>query len=197
MGSLANQNNHTVFAGPTSGGPAVPSFRLLDPTDIPALPYLPSSAAFYYQTVAQDGTAQTQEPKLNLISGVNITVSCVDNPGVSTDCTIASTANLGPNPNVPSISFQGGAAGSLVAGSNDGAGSVDVTTGNASGGNLFKLTFGGTYTNPMFCVLDQLAFPAWAAGVYPSNPGSTTVLQAYSTISVPSGTGFVNYQCHQ
>lgn len=50
----------------------------------------------YYQTVEANGTAQTQEPKLNLISGSNATVNCVDNSGASrTDCTVAATGGGG------------------------------------------------------------------------------------------------------
>lgn len=196
--AFGNQVANSVFAGPVSGGPGVPSFRALAADDIPSLPYIPSSTTLYYQTVEANATAAAQEPKLNLISGANATVSCIDNSGASrTDCTVAATASLAPNPNTPTLSFSGGAAGSLIAGSNDGAGSVDVTTGNSSGGTLLTLTFGGTYSNPMFCTVSQLVYPAWAAGVFPSNPGSLTELVMSSTSAVPSGIGFVNYLCHQ
>lgn len=58
-----------------------------------------ASSGSAYQTVEANGTAQTQEPKLNLISGSNATVSCVDNSGASrTDCTVASTGSGGGNP---------------------------------------------------------------------------------------------------
>lgn len=55
-----------------------------------------SSSTLYYQTVDANGTAQTQRPTLNLISGSNATVTCVDNAGATrTDCTIASTGGGG------------------------------------------------------------------------------------------------------
>lgn len=46
----------------------------------------------YYQTVQDNGSAQTQEPALNLIPGSNVTISCADDSGISTGCTIASSA---------------------------------------------------------------------------------------------------------
>lgn len=50
------------------------------------------SSAFFYQTVQANTVSLTQEARLNLKSGSNSTVSCVDNPGNnSTDCTISST----------------------------------------------------------------------------------------------------------
>lgn len=51
------------------------------------------SAGTFYQTVDANATAQTQRPVLNLISGTNATVSCVDNAGATrTDCTFAANA---------------------------------------------------------------------------------------------------------
>ncbi|HEV2709162.1 MAG TPA: hypothetical protein VGU67_03015 [Edaphobacter sp.] len=51
-----------------------------------------SLPTFYYQTVAANGSSQTQRGRLNLNSGTNSTVSCVDNAGAnSTDCTISSS----------------------------------------------------------------------------------------------------------
>ena len=47
----------------------------------------------FYQTVQQSGTSQIQEPALNLIPGSNIALSCMDNSGVSTNCTITSNAS--------------------------------------------------------------------------------------------------------
>ena len=41
--TLANQTANQVFAGPTSGGAAAPSFRSLVAADIPSLPYVPTS----------------------------------------------------------------------------------------------------------------------------------------------------------
>lgn len=39
-GTLANQTANTVFAGPSSGGAAAPTFRSLVASDIPSLPYI-------------------------------------------------------------------------------------------------------------------------------------------------------------
>jgi hypothetical protein len=45
----------------------------------------------YYQTVQANGSAQVQEPALDLISGTNATVACVDDSGVRTKCTVSAT----------------------------------------------------------------------------------------------------------
>jgi hypothetical protein len=42
-GALANQNANIVFAGPTTGSAAAPTFRSLVAADIPSLPYLSTS----------------------------------------------------------------------------------------------------------------------------------------------------------
>jgi hypothetical protein len=49
-----------------------------------------------YQTVDANATSYTQRPTLNLISGSNATVACVDNSGASrTDCTISASSSAG------------------------------------------------------------------------------------------------------
>jgi hypothetical protein len=51
--------------------------------------------SIYNQTVDANGTAQTQRPAFNLISGTNLTTSCVDNGGSNrTDCTFTNTFAL-------------------------------------------------------------------------------------------------------
>lgn len=64
---LANQNANTVFAGPSSGSPAAPTFRALTTADISSL--LPT---LYYQTFQSNGTAQTQEPAANFSSNFTL-----------------------------------------------------------------------------------------------------------------------------
>ncbi len=49
-----------------------------------------------YSTIDSNGTAVTQRPAVNFISGTNATVTCVDNSGATrTDCTVAATAGSG------------------------------------------------------------------------------------------------------
>jgi hypothetical protein len=55
-----------------------------------------SSGGAFYQTVDANASAQTQRPTLNLISGTNATVTCVDNSGSTrTDCTISASSSAG------------------------------------------------------------------------------------------------------
>lgn len=51
--TLANQNANLVFAGPSTGAAAAPTFRSLVAADIPSLPYVPTS-----RTLTINGTAQ-------------------------------------------------------------------------------------------------------------------------------------------
>jgi len=51
-----------------------------------------------YNTIQIGGSAQPQEPALNLIAGTNITLTPTDTPGVSTNVTIASTGGGGSTP---------------------------------------------------------------------------------------------------
>jgi hypothetical protein len=53
-----------------------------------------SLPTLYYQTVQNGGSSLTPRGKLNMLSGANATVSCVDNAGAnSTDCTIAAASS--------------------------------------------------------------------------------------------------------
>jgi hypothetical protein len=53
---------------------------------------LTGTPTLYYQTLQAAGTSLTQEPKVNLISGTNETITCVDNGSATrTDCTFAVT----------------------------------------------------------------------------------------------------------
>ena len=100
---------------------------------------------------------------------------------------------LAPNPNTPTIANGSGVTASLISGSNDGAGVVDVTVGAAGAGTLFTLNFGGSYSQAMFCVISPYGF---------SGTVTMSVLSGYSTnfivqaVGGASGTGYVNYLCH-
>jgi hypothetical protein len=116
----ASQNANTVLAGPTSGAAASPSFRSLVAADIPAGNSCPSgqyatalgaaltltcaqvaysqvsgTPTLYYQTVQSNGTAQTQRPALNLVSGSNASVSCADDATNNrTSCTVSAVGTV-------------------------------------------------------------------------------------------------------
>ena len=66
----ATQSANTVWAGPCSGSPGTPSFRALCAADITGL-----ITGLSYQTVAANGTAQTQRPTLNFSPRFNVTDS--------------------------------------------------------------------------------------------------------------------------
>jgi hypothetical protein len=80
--SLVNEAANTVFAGPASGGPGIPTFRSLVAADIPSLPY--AQDAF---TIIQtpNGTSPTATSATSVLTLLN------------TDGTIVITGNSGAN----------------------------------------------------------------------------------------------------
>lgn len=47
-----------------------------------------------YQTVKVAGVTKPQEPALNFVLGSGVGITCADNPGVSTDCTVSVTSGV-------------------------------------------------------------------------------------------------------
>lgn len=94
--TLANQSANTVFAGPTSGGAAAPTFRALVAADIPST--LDANARVGVRKNSA-GSTYTRR-RLNLIEGSNVTITVADD---STDEEVDIT-----------IASSGGAAGSLT-----------------------------------------------------------------------------------
>jgi hypothetical protein len=88
-----------LYLMPSSAGAAS---QVLKDTGVVTCPTLAAGApavchqlawTFAYQTIDSNGSAVTQRPTVNLISGTNATVTCVDNSGSTrTDCTIAASA---------------------------------------------------------------------------------------------------------
>jgi hypothetical protein len=100
---------------------------------------------------------------------------------------------LAPNPNTPTLADGSGVTASLVSGSNDGAGVVQVTVGASGAGTLFTLNFAGSYTQSMFCVISPYGFSGTVTMSTLSGYFTNFVVQA---VGGASGTGYVNYQCH-
>ncbi len=94
----ANESANTVWAGPTSGGAAAPTFRALVAADIPSVPLPPIGTSFVYC----DGSA-SPNPVVVAIEGVQ-TVSNVATPhiagavsGEGTCITYENDPNANPN----------------------------------------------------------------------------------------------------
>ncbi len=87
-----------------------------------------------YFVIKDDGAAMPEEGILNFISGTNITVTCVDNPGSNqTDCTFDASGGGGGAPTDADY-LVGTANGSL---------SAEIVVGTTPGGEL-----GGTWASP-------------------------------------------------
>lgn len=101
------------------------------------LPFLQTA---YYQTVKDSGSALPQEPAINLIPGTDTTISCVDNPGVSTDCTWVASSTAATAWSAITASTNTGQA--LILG----AGSTMTTTGTGTNQATSISTNAGTAT---------------------------------------------------
>src|SRR6185312_3126378 len=83
VGSFNTQNANLVFAGPANGSAATPTFRLLDPADIPSL-----GAAII---TSGKGSISTSTPGVVVGSGANSTLG----PNVTVDVQTASGVQAG------------------------------------------------------------------------------------------------------
>ena len=116
-----------------------------------------STPTLYYQTFEDNGTAQTQRAKLNLIPGSNVTESCVDNSGAnSTDCTLSASVTAGSawsSLGVPSASlslsmatYQTTFTYGLATGSGVNMFTITDTASNTGTGALFRATTASSST---------------------------------------------------
>lgn len=96
-GSLATELANSIFAGPSSGGAAIPSFRALTASDIPSIPF---SGITGIVPVAQGGTG-TASPAFTAGTGISITGSfpalTITNTSPSSGGTVTSVTATGPN----------------------------------------------------------------------------------------------------
>lgn len=89
-GSLANQNANIVFAGPSTGGAAAPTFRSLVAADIPSLPYLSTSGGTVSGALTVTGNLTVQGTTVFIdsttlqVEDKNIEIGKVTTPSDST-----------------------------------------------------------------------------------------------------------------
>jgi hypothetical protein len=109
--------------------------------------------------------------------------------------TIPSTA---PNPNTPTLTNLGSFVGTLITGSNDGEGAVAVSTGTTTPDNLFTLTFGGTYSTPMFCMAQTNSSTVSSTFVGSGTaPSATSQTFFTNTTTGITSSATIWYHCHQ
>jgi len=136
----------------------------------------------FYQTMQDNGAAETQRPALNFIPGSNMTITCTDNSGSSrTDCTFTASSTAAT------------AWSSLTPATNSTAGTF-VSTGNSwdfSGSNSLKvptagLTFPGSSSGTVLLVA-----PAVSASntlTLPTSSG-TLAVTASAPLALDAATG--------
>jgi hypothetical protein len=148
--------------------------------------YDSSLATSFYQTLDNNGTAQTQRPAFNLIAGANSTVICVDNPALSrTDCTFsasstASTAWSAITPgtnNTPGSFLMVGNTLNLT-GASFIAPSVGITLPGSISGAV-------TLSVPAAAGVNSIVFPA-ASGTVAIAASSPLVLSASGLLTCPT-----------
>ena len=119
-----------------------------------------SLPTIYYQTIQANGSSQTQQPKLNLLNGTNVTVSCVNNSGASsTDCTIASSATATIPGTVADVT---------------GSRSIGSTYQNTSGSLMIVSGFGSTTGSAWAAVTCTIGPSSPTLAVYAAQYGATT-----------------------
>ena len=107
-------------------------------------------------------------------------------------------SSIAPNPNTPSFSWTAiGGSGLLDPNSNDGAGQVTITSSNATGGVLFTITYGGTYTHKLFCTITSSIISGSGYAPLELTAASTTSFGVAAPTGVTTPTGWVQYLCHQ
>lgn len=114
-----------------------------------------------YQTVQSNGTAQTERPTVNFISGANATVSCADNSVSSrTDCTFSASSSAGA---ALSQITAAAAANSINNGDNTQTWNWSLTTASKSGFTLGENVASTATGSPILFNISTLA----ASTAYP------------------------------
>lgn len=130
--SLVTQGNNVVFAGPTVGH-SVPTFRTLDPTDIPSIDF--SKITTGTVPINQGGTNATTA----LSARINLGAA---SSGINTDITALSGASVIASPSSLTIASAASNSISVLPGS---GGIVHVIANNAS--NVMRIRGGVSTTN--------------------------------------------------
>ena len=207
--SLATQSANRVFAGPTSGGAAVPTFRALVPSDLPTVTVGTRNKLLVKYKVSDGDLTASDTSKLNVLSGSGPVVITLDPTGLANGTQYAffrdqaDTAYFDYNGQVVK---NAGSAGitlntfsyvhfnadtfriSTGGGGSGGAGVGDVV-GPASATDNLVATFDGTTGK----LLKSTSTPniGTATGSVSGNAGTATALQTARTINGTSfdGTG--------
>ena len=156
-------------------------------------------ASSSYNTIQIGGSAQPQEPALNLIAGTNITLTPTDTPGVSTNVTIASTGGGGSTPTGTGFTHitggvQDGAAKTVDVSSSDVTGTLAAARFGALTGDVTSA--GGSYTTTIANNAVTLAkFATQAANTVVANVTASTAVPTAASLPscVDSGGNHLNY----
>lgn len=192
--TLANQNANLVFAGPSTGAAAAPTFRSLVAADIPALPYVPTS-----RTLTINGTALDLSANRSWSVGTVTSVAALTLGTTGTDVS-SSVANGSTTPvitlNIPTASAtnRGALSSTDWTTFNNKQSAITLTTTGNSGAATFTsntlnipnytLTGLGGFANPMTTLGDM---------IYGGTSGTPTRLEGQTTGSTfflsQTGTG--------
>lgn len=169
--TLNTQSPNLVFAGPTSGGAAVPTFRSLVAADIPALPYASSTLTNAHIFVGNGSNVATDVAVSGDLTLINTGAFTIANAAV-TGAKIAALTITNANIANATIDLTTKVTGALPI-ANGGTGQI---TANAGFNALSPMTTGG----------DLIYGGASGAGTRLANGSSLQLLQSNGGTSAPS-----------
>lgn len=166
--SFVTQNTNTIFSGPATGGPTVPSFRALVSTDIPSLDAAKITTGIL--PVTQGGTGAAT------LAGVRTSIGAAA-IGVNSDITSLTTATSLTSPSGLTLSSSGGNNISLM----PVAGGICQVIGASTVSNVLRLRGGvvANNTTAMFFYGANLGADVWSIGNAISTADTARAFEIY------------------
>ena len=183
--TLANQNANLVFAGPSTGAAAAPTFRSLVAADIPALPYVPTS-----RTLTINGTALDLSANRSWSVGTVTSVAALTLGTTGTDVS-SSVVNGSTTPvitlNIPTASAtnRGALSSTDWTTFNNKQSAISLTTTGSSGSATFisNVLNVPTYTLAGLGGISLTSLSATAPLSYNNTTGAFSITQSSSATS--------------
>lgn len=189
--SLANQNANLVWAGPSSGSPAAPTFRSLVATDIPALSYVTSVGLSLPGIITVSGSPVTSSGTLTgtlATQSANTLWAGPTSGGAATPTfRVINTADLGTGTANSTTFLRGDLTWQSVTAQDTGSqllyANTSVPGGNTVSNTTSATAFTSSYTVPASSLVSGEVLRIKCAGVY----GTAVAAPGTLTLTVKAG----------